>query len=110
MKLLDIIRTGRATMSVKIYKLKAQVSSNNPKSVLQVVKRFVGGKGEVVLNGDLIEMNAELEGESAKDLNRSLLSEMRKIEKKTRLRAEWTSNNITEKFFDYVSKSVKESG
>lgn len=109
MKLLDIIRTGRATMSVKIYKLKAQVSSNNPKSVLQVVKRFVGGKGEVVLNGDLIEMNAELEGESAKDLNRSLLSEMREIEKKTRLRAEWTSNNITEKFFDYVSKSVKES-
>ena len=109
MKLLDIIRTGRATMSVKIYKLKAQVSSNNPKSVLQVVKRFVGGKGEVVLNGDMIEMNAELEGESAKDLNRSLLSEMREIEKKTRLRAEWTSNNITEKFFDYVSKSVKES-
>ncbi len=109
MKLLDIIRTGRATMSVKIYKLKAQVSSNNPKSVLQVVRRFVGGKGEVVLNGDLIEMNAELEGESAKDLNRSLLSEMREIEKKTRLRAEWTSNNITEKFFDYVSKSVKES-
>ena len=110
MKLLDIIRTGRATMSVKIYKLKAQVSSNNPKSVLQVVKRFVGGKGEVVFNGELIEMNAELEGESAKDLNRSLLSEMREIEKKTRLRAEWTSNNITEKFFDYVSKSVKESG
>ena len=109
MKLLDIIRTGRATMSVKIYKLKAQVSSNNPKSVLQVVKRFVGGKGEVVFNGELIEMNAELEGESAKDLNRSLLSEMREIEKKTRLRAEWTSNNITEKFFDYVSKSVKES-
>ena len=110
MKLLDIIRTGRAAMSVKIYKLKAQVSSNNPKSVLQVVKRFVGGKGEVVFNGELIEVNAELEGESAKDLNRSLLSEMRKIEKKTRLRAEWTSNNITEKFFDYVSKSVKESG
>ncbi len=109
MKLLDIIRTGRVTMSVKIYKLKAQVSSNNPKSVLQVVKRCVGGKGEVVLKGELIEVNAELEGESAKDLNRSLLSEMRKIEKKTRLRAEWTSNNITEKFFDYVSKSVKES-
>ena len=109
MKLLDIIRTGRVTMSVKIYKLKAQVSSNSPNSVLQVVKRFVGGKGEVVLKGELIEVNAELEGESAKDLNRSLLSEMRKIEKKTRLRAEWTSNNITEKFFDYVSKSVKES-
>jgi hypothetical protein len=96
-------------MSVKIYKLKAHISSNNPQTVLQVVKRFLSGKGDVVLNGELIEVSAELEGESAKDLNRILLSEMRKIEKKTRLRAEWTSNNITERFFDYVSKSVKES-
>ena len=96
-------------MSIRIYKLKAQTSSNNPQSVLQVLKRFLVRKGDVVLNGELIEVNAELEGESAKDLNRILLSEMRKIEKKTRLRAEWTSDNITERFFDYVSNSVKES-
>lgn len=96
-------------MSIRIYRLKAQTSSNNPQSVLQVLKRFLVRKGDVVLNGELIEVNAELEGESAKDLNRILLSEMRKIEKKTRLRAEWTSDNITERFFDYVSNSVKES-
>jgi hypothetical protein len=96
-------------MSIRIYKLKAQTSSNNPQSVLQVLKRFLIRKGDVVLNGELIEVNAELEGESAKDLSRILLSEMRKIEKKTRLRAEWTSDNITERFFDYVSNSVKES-
>ncbi len=96
-------------MSIRIYKLKAQTSSNNPQSVLQVLKRFLIRKGDVVLNGELIEVNAELEGESAKDLSRILLSEMRKIEKKTRLRTEWTSDNITERFFDYVSNSVKES-
>ncbi len=96
-------------MSIRIYKLKAQTSSNNPQSVLQVLKRFLIRKGDVVLNGELIEVNAELEGESAKDLSRILLSEMRKIEKKTRLRAEWTLDNITERFFDYVSNSVKES-
>lgn len=96
-------------MSIRIYRLKAQTSSNNPQSVLQVLKRFLVRKGDVVLNGELIEVNAELEGESAKDLSRILLSEMRKIEKKTRLRAEWTSDNITERFFDYVSNSVKES-
>jgi hypothetical protein len=27
------------------------------------------------------------------------------VEKKTRLRAEWTSGRVTEKFFDYVPKS-----
>ncbi len=96
-------------MSIRIYRLKAQTSSNNPQSVLQVLKRFLIRKGDVVLNGELIEVNAELEGESAKDLSRILLSEMRKIEKKTRLRTEWTSDNITERFFDYVSNSVKES-
>ncbi len=96
-------------MSIRIYKLKAQTSSNNPQSVLQVLKRFLIRKGDVVLNGELIEVNAELEGESAKDLSRILLSEMRKIEKKTRLRTEWTSDNITERFFDYVSNSVKDS-
>ena len=67
-------------MSIRIYRLKAQTSSNNPQSVLQVLKRFLIRKGDVVLNGELIEVNAELEGESAKDLSRILLSEMRKIE------------------------------
>jgi hypothetical protein len=38
------------------------------------------------------------------ELNRSLLSALRKVEKRTRLRAEWTSGKTTERFFDYVSK------
>ena len=48
-----------------------------------------------------------MEGDSAKELNRSLLSALRKAEKKTRLRAEWTSDNgTTQKFFDYVLKKT----
>ncbi len=93
-------------MSKSVFELKAQVSSDNPSSVLEIVRSFIGRKGEAILSGELIEVRAELEGESAKDLNRMLLSEMRRVEKKTRLRAEWTSNNITERFFDYVSKGV----
>ena len=93
-------------MSKSVFELKAQVSSDNPSSVLEIVRSFIGRKGEAVLSGELIEVRAVLEGESAKDLNRMLLSEMRRVEKKTRLRAEWTSNNITERFFDYVSKGV----
>jgi hypothetical protein len=48
-----------------------------------------------------------MKGTSAKELNRSLLSALRRVEKKTRLRAEWTSNNnTTERFFDYVLKKT----
>ena len=50
---------------------------------------------------------ATMEGASAKELNRSLLSELRRVEKKTRLRAEWTCNNTTEKYFDYVLKKTE---
>lgn len=49
-------------------------------------------------------VDAEIEGSSAKELNRSFLSALRRVEKKTTLRAEWTRNNTTEKFFDYVLK------
>jgi len=52
---------------------------------------------------------AELTGGSARDLNRKLLSQMRKAERRTRLRAEWTSEGLTERFFDYVPKGKKKA-
>jgi hypothetical protein len=45
-----------------------------------------------------------MKGTSAKELNRTLLSALRKLEKRTTLRADWTSGDTTERFFDYVSK------
>jgi len=32
---------------------------------------------------------------------------MRRVEKRTRLRSEWTSGKTVEKFFDYVPKGTK---
>jgi len=49
-----------------------------------------------------------MHGESAKDLNRTLLSALRKVEKKTTLRAEWTADGVTERYFDYVLKATRE--
>ena len=57
--------------------------------------------------GDGFEVEADLRGESARDLNRMLLSEMRKAERRTRIRAEWASGNTVEKFFDYVPKGSR---
>jgi len=60
----------------------------------------------VTLTGDPKELvvKGEMEGSSARDLNRALLSALRHVERKTRLRAEWTSEGTTERFFDYVPK------
>jgi hypothetical protein len=88
------------------YKLKARVSSSNPRAILPALEGWVT-KGSVKKVDDEFIVEAEMEGTSAKELNRSLLSALRRVEKKTRLRAEWTSNNnTTERFFDYVLKKT----
>lgn len=93
-------------MAKALFNLEARVSSSNLQAVLDAVNDFTGKNGSAVVKGDVIEIKAEIEGESAKELNRKLLSDMRRVEKKTRLRAEWTSNGLTERFFDYVSKGT----
>ncbi len=54
-------------------------------------------------------IKSSLEWESARELNRSLLSALRNVDRKTTLRAEWTSDGITERFFDYVPKGVRKA-
>jgi len=92
-------------MVEKTFKLSAHISSDNPPAIKPVLERIIGNEGTVKPTGEGFEVNAELNGESARDLNRMLLSEMRKAEKKTRIRAEWTSGNTIERFFDYVPKA-----
>jgi len=55
-------------------------------------------------------VEAGLEGDSARDLNRAVLSALRKEEKRTRLRAAWSHGGTTERFFDYVSKGSRPGG
>lgn len=100
----------RPLMAGKHFKLVARVSSSSPKVVRPVLEGAVAG-GSVKESGDEFLVEAEMEGESAKDLNRSLLSALRKAEKRTRLRAEWTSEDgTTQRFFDYVLKKTYKGG
>ena len=94
-------------MSEKKFKLSARVSSATPSAIKPVLERMIGNNGSIKPTADGFEVNAELKGESARDLNRMLLSELRKAEKKTRLRSEWTSEDTIEKFFDYSLKQTK---
>ncbi len=94
-------------MSEKKFKLSAKVSSDNPTAIKPVLERMIGNNGSIKPTADGFEVNAEFKGESARDINRMLLSELRKAEKKTRSRSEWTSEDTIEKFFDYALKQTK---
>jgi len=96
-------------MVEKRFKLSARVSSDNPQAIKPVLERIIGNEGTIKPIREGFEVNAELDGESARDLNRMLLSEMRKVVKKTRIRSEWTLDNTTEGFFDYVSKTTRKT-
>lgn len=96
-------------MAEKRFQLSAMVSSASPAAVRAPIERVLGPKARVEPVDDGFKLEAVLVGESAKELNRQLLSEMRRAEKKTRLRAAWTSGGVTEKFFDYVPKGTKKA-
>jgi hypothetical protein len=93
----------------RTFKLSARIGSDNPSVIRTVLEQFLGGKGSIKAADDGFEVVAELTGESARDLNRMLLSQMRKAERRTRLRAEWTADGVTERFFDYVPKGKKKA-
>ena len=97
-------------MTAKRFALRARVSTDNPVAVRPVLERLVvHGTVRPGKTAGEFHVEAEMEGPSARDLNRALLSELRRAEKRTRLRAEWTCEGMTERFFDYVSKGKEKS-
>jgi hypothetical protein len=86
-------------------KLKARVNRSDAGTIRQALDQLAA-KGSVRKEGDEFLVEAETEGASAKELNRTLLSALRRVEKKTTLRAEWTSGDTTERYFDYVLKKT----
>ncbi|HUI28684.1 MAG TPA: hypothetical protein VLX91_00605 [Candidatus Acidoferrales bacterium] len=91
---------------MKTFTLTANVSTDNRKAIKLVLEKiFPKESMKPAEEGFLVQ--ATLEGESARELNRELLSRLRRVERKTRMRAEWRSRGKVERFFDYVPKSVK---
>ena len=92
-------------MSTHRFDLVADVSSADSAAIEPVLRGLVGG--EVTPTADGFHVLATLSGKSAQDLNRSLLSALRHVERRTRLRASWTAGGVTERFFDYVPKGSR---
>ncbi|MDG6900471.1 MAG: hypothetical protein JRM80_00720 [Nitrososphaerota archaeon] len=93
-------------MKSKRVAVSARVSSDRPEAVRPVLDGLFPGS-PVRKEGDELVFEAEVEGTDVKELNRSVLSALRRAEKKTRLRSEWkTEDGTTYRFFDYVLKKT----
>jgi hypothetical protein len=91
-------------MAEKKFFLAGKISTDNPVAIDAALRKAIP-QGAIERTGrNEFLVKAQFSGETARELNRSLLSELRRVEKRTRLRAEWTSGKVTEKFFDYVPK------
>lgn len=86
-------------MAQKKFRLLAHVSSDNSSATKPCLEQIIGNKGTIRETDQGFEVEAELEGETAQRLNRILLSELRRIEKRTRIRTEWTSGDTIERFW-----------
>ena len=92
----------------KKYTLVAQVSIHSPQAIRPVLEEMLGADAvEVTAEGFLVK--ATMSGESAREFNKQLLSAWRRVERKTRLRAQWTLGRTTERFFDYAPKGVSDA-
>jgi hypothetical protein len=88
------------------FKLKARVNRSDGRTIRHALEQL-SAKGSVRKAGDEFVVEALMEEASARDLNRTFLSALRKMEKRTMLRAEWTSGDGTsERFVDYVLKKT----
>ena len=93
-------------MVSKHFRVVAQVSSSNLQAIKPILEQLIKTGSVKEVKGEFI-VEAEMAGDSAKELNRHFLSALRRAEKKTRLRAEWTSDSgETQKYFDYVLKKT----
>ena len=76
-----------------------------PSAIGPLLKQLLGATVTETPEG--FRVDAWMEGADARELNRELLSCLRRIERRTRLRSEWTASGVTHRFFDYVLKGTR---
>ena len=93
-------------MTNKRFVLVANINTDDPTRIEKTLSELVGVDA-ILRTEDGFRIKTTMEGVSAREMNRSFLSALRSVEKKTTLRSEWTCDNTTERFFDYVPKGVR---
>ena len=97
-------------MPLKTFRLTATVSSETPDAIRAALNEVLGKNASIERTADGYRVEATVVGVEARELNRRLLSAMRRIEKSTRLRSEWTADGVAERFFDYVFLKERSRG
>jgi len=87
------------------FHLVADVSSNSPDAIGALLRELVEGTVTSTIDG--FHVDGWMRGSDARELNRFFLSALRRVERRTRLRSEWTANGETQRFFDYVPKGTR---
>lgn len=90
------------------FRVVADINTSDPKQVESVLIELVGVNG-VIRTEKGFKIATTIEGQTASELNRELLSALRQVDEKTTLRAEWIRGKLTERFFDYVPKGIRET-
>jgi hypothetical protein len=90
---------------VPSFRLTGNVSSENLDAIRPVLTQLI--YGDVTATPDGWHVEGVMEGEDARDVNRRLLSALRRVERRTRLRAEWTGDSVVCRFFDYALKAQR---
>jgi hypothetical protein len=90
---------------MKTFTLTARINTDSPKAIKLALKRLLPNASISAADKGFL-VKTKMRGETAKELNRNLLSSLRRVTRKTVLRAEWKSDGKTERFFDYVSRGT----
>ena len=93
-------------MMNKRFVLVANINTEDPAKIEKALSELVGVNA-ILRTEDGFKVKTTMEGVSAREMNRSFLSALRSVEKKTTLRSEWTCDHTTERFFDYVPKGIR---
>jgi hypothetical protein len=86
------------------FHLVAQVSSDSPAEIEPLLRKLAGCKVSETDGG--FNVDGWVAGADPRELNRELLTSLRRVERRTRLRAEWTADGVAHRFFDYVPKGT----
>ncbi len=92
-------------MQEREYILRAEIVTANQKEIEEFLISSVGVNG--ILRTDRgFSVRTTMKGKSAKELNRALLSGMRRVDRRVTLHSEWTCCEVTERFFGYKEQTV----
>ncbi len=88
-------------MSQKGFTLVANISSDHPEKLEPILSELIGVDG-IIKTEDGFMVHTTILGESAEDMNNSLLTKIRVLDPTAKLHAVWSHENDKKQIIDFV--------